>query len=474
MTTDTETRSDPSRLDHFSAQLRGELGHAFNPTETKWVAHAPRTLDCMGGFAEYCGALTLTLPTADAVYVAAQPRQDQNVQISLATYEGNGHHTACTVPLALWYADGQLADAAQFARRFKELDAEWAAPVIGVLHALLARGHAQHFGGGLSLAVLTVPDLSPHPADAATTSAATMAAAAPCLGLEIPPVELAALVQHSQNHVMGLPCGPSAAACALLGQARTMLQLLCQPFEVLGGLRVPEGQTILGIDSGARHPAAVLKFHEARVAAFMGRRIIERLFDARNRSTQWGGYLAQLSVSDYVDTLRDRLPTKMKGRDFVDRFGDTDDPLTTLDPDGIYKIRSRAEHHIYENSRVHQFAERIARVQRTGQQNPLIEAGELMYASHWSYGQRCGLGSLETDKLVNCLRECGIEAGIYGAKVCGAGAGGNVVVLMADSPSTRQALQDALSKYHRLSGCSPRLLPEPSDGAATFAVQRLP
>ena len=38
-----------------------------------------------------------------------------------------------------------------------------------------------------------------------------------------------------------------------------------------------------------------------------------------------------------------------------------------------------------------------------------------MYASHWSYGRRIGLGAPETDLLVRLAREAGPCAGIYGA-----------------------------------------------------------
>ena len=476
MSTDTTVGrdlSDISDIDAFAHQLRGALGAELTASEPKWVARAAGPLDCMGGFAEYCGALTLTLPMADSIYAAVQARHDQNVQVNLLLGDRNGRPAAGSFPLALWYENDRVVDAATFVHRIEDLDGGWATPVVGVLYALLSDGRLPHLHGGLTIAVAGRLPWEADPIVSAAATAATLAAVCECLALDIPPVEMALLGQQSQNHVIGVPCGPSAVACALLGEAGTLLQLLCQPLEVVGRLGVPDRITLVGIDCGVRHPAAAQKFRQARVASFMGRRIIERFLAARGRPCGWRGYLARLSVSDYVDMFRDRLPTKMKGRDFLDRFGPTGDPLTSIDAGAVYKIRSRAEHHIYENSRVHQFAERLARARRTGEQGPLIEAGELMFASHWSYGQRCGLGSIETDRLVNVLRRRGPRAGIWGAKICGTGAGGTVAVLMSDTDSAHDAVHESLAEYTAATGCQARLLVGSSDGAAAHGVRRV-
>lgn len=473
MSLNTTISSDLNGIDAFTHKLRSELSGEFTTGESQWVARAANALDCMGGFAEYCGALTLTMATAESVYVAVQARNDQIVQVNLLSGGSNGHPTTSAFPLALWYENDQLIDAATFAQRVESMDAGWAKPVVGVLHVLLSNNLIPHLSGGLTFAVASQSPREPDPTVSFTTSAATITAACKCLGVDVQPENMALLCQQSQNYIMGIPCGPSAVACALLGESGTLLQLRCQPFEVVGRLTIPDQVALVGIDCGVRHPAAGYKFREARVAAFMGRRIIERLLSDRGLSSDWGGYLTRLSVSDYVDTFRDRLPTKMKGKDFIARFGETGDPLTSIDEGVVYKIRSRTEHHIYENTRVHQFAERLARAKRTGEQSPLLEAGELMFASHWSYGQRCGLGSIQTDKLVTCLRRRGHREGIFGAKICGAGAGGTVVVLMNDTDAAHRAIRESLAEYTSATACQTRLLIGSSDGAAACGVQQV-
>lgn len=471
MSVDTNTGGELTDIDAFAHRLCGEWGAAFSTRESKWAARATVALDCMGGFAEYCGALTLTMPTADSVYAAAQARHDQSVQVSLMASGRNGHPATAVFPLSLWYEGGRLVDAATFAQRIEVLESGWSKPLVGVLHVLLADERIPHLSGGLTIIVAT--QLPWESGVMASATVVTMGAVCKCLDLDIPPVEMALLCQRCQNTVLGVPCGPSAAACALLGEPQSLLQLLCQPLELVGRLLVPEGVVLMGVDCGARHPAAARKFREARVAAFMGRRIIARHLDGRTPASAWGGYLARLSVSDYVDTFRDRLPTKMKGKDFLTNYGDSGDPLSSIDEATVYKIRSRTEHHIYENTRVHQFAERIARARRSGTRDPLIEMGELMFASHWSYGQRCGLGSIETDKLVNCLRRRGPRLGVFGARICGAGAGGTVVVLASDTQVAHDAVGEAVAEYAQATGCTTRLLACSTDAASAYGVRQL-
>jgi galactokinase len=181
-----------------------------------------------------------------------------------------------------------------------------------------------------------------------------------------------------------------------------------------------------------------------------------------------GGYLANISPSEYVRRFRNALPIKLRGKDFLAHFGQPAELEIGVRPDEVYKVRSRTEHHVYENDRTHRFIERLARARRTGELDALIEAGELMYASHWSYGQRCGMGSIETDVLVNCIRERGPARGLYGAKVTGGGCGGTVAVLLSDTPTAREALDEACAAYTQKTGRQPMMILGSSPGTMAF------
>jgi len=138
----------------------------------------------------------------------------------------------------------------------------------------------------------------------------------------------------------------------------------------------------------------------------------------------------------------------------------------------MYKVRSRTEHHIYEEVRTRQFLDSLAAAAKQQQSESwLTEAGEALYASHWSYGQRCGLGSVETDALVTLLRARGPQSGIYGAKVTGHGCGGLVAVLLRAGDTPQAAVADALAEYQRNTGLTPRVFRGSTPGALVRGAQ---
>ena len=224
-----------------------------------------------------------------------------------------------------------------------------------------------------------------------------------------------------------------------------------------------------------RHSVRGDRYVDTRVAAFMGHRMIRELITRLDRCTDdpTNGYLANLTPSEYVDRFRDPLPTKVTGLRFLERFGETDDPFTAVCPEKTYKVRSRTEHHIYENARAHQFAERLARARRTSSREPLLEAGQLMYASHWSYGQRCGLSCVEIDLLVNLLRQEGEAVGILGAKVTGGGAGGTVAVLMNDTPAAHAGVARAAAAYSAKTQKTTHVFNGSAPGAHHFGIHHV-
>jgi L-arabinokinase len=228
---------------------------------------------------------------------------------------------------------------------------------------------------------------------------------------------------------------------------------------------MPEGVEIVAVDCGYECDEAAVKFAQVRSATFMGRSLIDRIirYD-RLEHIRWEGYLSSISINDYKAHFRDRIPRGMKGEDYIGRFGEAIDPLTRIEPAEVYKIRSRTEHHIYEHDRSCKFIECMARAARAKDDEPLKEAGEVMFASHWSYGQRCGLGSVHTDRLVVLMRDAAAD-GIYGAKITGRGNGGLVAVLKKKDGRAEAALQRIVDQYMQEKNRSARVLRGSMPGA---------
>ena len=161
----------------------------------------------------------------------------------------------------------------------------------------------------------------------------------------------------------------------------------------------------------------------------MGLRILSELADSADDcrgSDAWNGYLANVGVEAFEGELAEGLPERMTGREFLERFGETRDEVTTVDPEREYAVFGPTAHPIYEHARI----ERFARLLQAAESDVAArtEMGRLMFESHASYSA-CGLGSEGTDLLVEAVRKAGVKRGLYGAKITGGGSGGTVAVL---------------------------------------------
>ncbi|MCB9850048.1 MAG: hypothetical protein H6817_05025 [Phycisphaerales bacterium] len=442
------------------------------------VARAPIALDVMGGIAELSGALTLAVPCNEAVRVALAPRTDQHLNV-VASHAGaeragrNGHGADQSWELAAFYAGDAPAPIEAIREKVAGVDGAAQKAVLAAAHALLLERVVPHYAGGWTVYVESEREIRADAAFLSAVQAATAAALTRATGSEIDAARISSACRVAQNELLACPTGIMSQAAPLLGKPGELLQVTCSPFAVCDSLRLPNGVALVGIDCGTRHEQTHQKCAAAFTAALMGREIIARLMPEVCGAPMWDGYLARVSITDFVDHLRDCIPTKLKGSQFLERFGPLDNAPIPIEPNVIYKVRSRAEHHIYEEDRVRQFADRITRARRSGDDNAIIEAGELMYASHWSYGQRCGLGSIESDALVSLLRSAGSAAGIYGARISGTGCGGTVVVLIRDDDAAIETIEGVMRTYQQRTKCTPRLHRAAEEGAPGFLVEQL-
>jgi len=436
------------------------------------VTRAPGRLDFMGGMADYSGALALQLPIDRGVLVAAGRRDDQKVYVESIGWKGEGG-PRFEFPLScLYQSDGQLVTADAFASRFASCP--WVRHVAGVCYAMLESGALPHLAGGLTLILQS--DVPPESglASSAAIQVATAKAVAALFDAEVSDYQLIAACRTANIEVVGARSGLVDHLPCLWGEADALLQVRCQPDDVLGTVVLPPDVRIVAVETGFRLPLFHQRYADNRTASLLGKFVIDGLLRRSGAvGDPTGGYLANIAPSEYVRRFRNELPVKTRGRDFVAAYGQPDGLDVTVDADRIYKVRSRTEHHIYENDRTHRFMERLSRVRRTGERDALIEAGELLYASHWSYGQRCGMGSIETDILVNLIRERGPGRGLYGAKITGGGCGGSLAVLMSRQPAAMAALEEACATYAARTGKQAAILAGSSPGAAAFGARIL-
>jgi L-arabinokinase len=448
----------------------------LSPGQPVTIAAAPGRLDVMGGIADYSGATVLEATIGDLAVVALQQRTDSTLRVrTVGPAVAHLPLTEHTLSLNDLYRHDSLISY-EAARALFTPESRWAAYVIGVFYVLLAERAIDRFPHGADLLVLSSVPLGAGVASSAAIEVATMRAVCAAFGITLDldgHMRLASLCQVAENRVVGAPCGIMDQVTCSLGRAGRLLALRCQPHDVLGFHAPPEGFSFVGLDSGVKHAVGGVRYPRVRCAAFMGRRIIQETLRARGDDPSSAQHLARLTPAQYRAHFRDLLPARMEGRAFVERWGHTDDPATTVLLDESYPVRGATEHPIYENARVRRFAALLEQ----GTPQSLTAAGRLMYGSHRSYSRNCGLGSKETDLLVSLVRSRGVGRGLYGAKITGGGSGGTVAIMRATSGAAGEAADGALAEvrreYERAVGRAPRVIEGSSPGAAQIEPLRV-
>ncbi len=290
---------------------------------------------------------------------------------------------------------------------------------------------------------------------------------AAAFGLSLGLAELALLCQKVENEVAGAPCGVMDQMTAAVGESGRLLALLCQPAELQPSVPLPDDLALWGIDSGIRHQVSGADYKEVRVGAFMGYRIVAERAGLRASPAEggrvriddlrWKGYLANLTPLE-LHAFSDDLPLRMNGGEFLRRYGGITDSVTRVDSERDYAVRVPTSHPIEEHARVRAFARGLA---EPGRGESL---GALMRQSHESYS-RCGLGSDGTDRLLALVAAVS-GAGLFGAKITGAGSGGTVAVL--GRPNAVWAVVEAARRYGAETGRPARVFTGSSPGAVPF------
>jgi L-arabinokinase len=493
------TRGLPD-AERFLERLRGlgehplaEARALFERGREIFTSRAPGRLDVMGGIADYSGSLVLQLPLREATFAAVQRDPSRRLRI-VSLCEAEERTAAFEMDLDAFERSGP-AETYEAARAFfaREPRTSWAAYVAGVF-LVLRRERGASFAEGARVLIDSDVPAGKGVSSSAALEVAAMTAVAAAFELPLEARETALLCQIVENRVVGAPCGVMDQMTSVSGEADRLLSLLCQPAELRPSVPLPDDLAVFGIDSGVRHAVSGADYTSVRVGAFMGYRMLAEHAAVLVRSTaagagapgdrrppspaapgtlsfddRFGGYLANVTPSELQQEFAGLLPERMRGRDFLDRYGGTTDPVTRVLPDREYAVRVPTAHPIHEHFRVRAFAELLG-AEPTEERRRLL--GELMYQSHASYSA-CGLGSAATDRIVALARESGPAEGIYGAKITGGGSGGTVALLARSGEDGRAAVARVAGAYARAAGLQrATLFAGSSPGAAAFGHLR--
>ncbi|MBN2329288.1 MAG: GHMP kinase [Candidatus Omnitrophica bacterium] len=448
-------------------------------------ASAPGRLDVMGGIADYSGSFVLQMPIAGRTNVYASLRRDGILRVYSHEAERAGLESEAQYRLDQLIPSEKTGDY-RFSQKILSEDKKrsWAAYVLGCVLGLIQEKGVE-FNGADFWVDSDVP-IGKGVSSSAALEIATLAALSHALQVELSGNELPALGQKVENYIVGAPCGLMDQLAAYFGRKDQLLPILCRPDILSPPVGIPKEMHFVGVDSGERHSVGGASYGDVRTAAFMGYSIIadncgvdpQVILEAKRTCRRDGlpleGYLSKLTPSQYESRYESILPGVMSGEEFISRFGDTIDPITSPQPDRRYAVKACTAHPIYENHRVIEFALllQLANSPHAAQSNredAYFQLGELMYQSHWSYS-RCGLGSEATDALVKRAYEAGSSHGVYGAKITGGGSGGTVCFLCIGEKGL-QSVQNIAQEHAAGAGCELTIFHGSSDGACWTKTQ---
>jgi galactokinase len=488
-------RPQPPSADLFSLapvgklleRVRAELSADFSPEAGPIrVSRAPGRLDVMGGIADYTGSMVCESPLDRAAAVALQSRADRQVQVFSFNLLDDHQPFTLRIPL-----DSLARHSIEKLREeFNQPGRRWAGYLAGCL-AILQRHQVVDLNdpkiSGINMALLSTVPLGGGVSSSAAIEIASMLNIVDYLGLRdrVSPMQIATMCQEVENDVVAAPCGIMDQVSSCLGEAGSLLRMVCQPHELLPPLKLPEGIRAIGINSKVKHSVGGGMYGITRCAAFMGHRIIlekmRQLGQAAGKVLQGDpmhGYLANLDPDDYKRFFRPYLPERIDGKSFTDQYGSTIDTATRVEPTVSYHVRQACDHHVLEARRVRNFVQFLEAAAAAPARSPeqgheLDKAGHLMYASHLSYTNDALLGAPECDLLVDLVRQHE-PAGLYGAKITGGGSGGTVAVLADESPKATAAIEEIMREYENKTGHHPEAYFGTSPGAWAVGTAIIP
>ena len=433
-----------------------------------WVTRVPARLDVMGGIADYSGSNVCEAVLGRGILMGLQARTDRTVRIRTMHAGLKALPIETRLPLDVFESGDGLASYAEV-RAFCQANplANWAAYIAGSLFTLL-KEESVKLPYGFNLLLLSAIPMNVGIGSSAAVEIGTLTCLNAYLGLNLSPSRIARLGQMAENHVVGAPCGIMDQTAITSGRQGCLTHILCRPGEVKGEVQIPAGTGFVGINSMVRHSVAGSPYGDARIGAFMGKKIINDLRARTGRGAL--DYLTELSSREFTDQYAKDIPEQLVGSEFLARHKTHDDPVTKISPDASYRVAGPTRHPVEENERVLHFMEAL-RAANAGDERALHDAGECMYGAHNSYRNNCHLSTDEVDFLVETVRQRGVKAGLFGAKITGGGTGGTVAVFGTLAGLAKHIPEIAV-EYSRRIGVMPDIFEHSSPGAMEFGARR--
>lgn len=295
--------------------------------------------------------------------------------------------------------------------------ADWSSYVLGPFWAAREAGW-KHQGADV-LITSNVP-LGGGLSSSASVEVALVAMAGTLAQRDVDPMEAALLARRAENVYCGVPCGAMDQVASACGQRKHAIMLDCRSMQITK-VPFPSAWALVVVDSGVKHSVAGAEYAKRQQECAEGMRLLRQVIPTL-------GAARDLTVQD-LEQYRKLLP-----------------PL-------LYR---RLRHVVTENARV-------LLAQKAMEQADAASMGGLLAASHESLARDYEVSCPELDTLVDVAR--GIT-GVIGARLTGAGFGGNTVNIV-EAEGAELVCQRIVDGYRARTGRDPTgHVVRPWDGVA--------
>jgi len=408
--------------------------------EATVARRGPAVADVMGGICENGGSLVVTAALDLFVRTCGWPIESRSLQLRMHDVsQAQSGPSDFEIPHSAF--KGPVLD---LIGRCRQAGADWAVSICLALYAAVAAGEISLGESGVAVVLFSEIPQAVDFGRPCVCAAIVLDALRALRGGPRDAARLATLAAAGGTEVVGISRMriPLTSLCAEEGGA--LFQIRTRPKVEFKPFALPAGLTIRALRTVLDRPTTRDRLIEAARCGELGARIIGDLRREDGLNVDDSFCLAAISPEDWVERYRDRMPSRSNRAFSVATFS----TVRGL-PDGngavnLVKVRSRTEHHIYENDRAWKFVNAMSRADRVRTGEQMTGVSHLVCSSHWSHSQRCGIGGVEVDRISKGVRALGPAAGLFGAKVTGGGAGGEMVALMQDVEPAHRALRAAV------------------------------
>lgn len=425
----------------------------------------------MGGPGEHTGCSTFHVAGSRAVYSAIQNREDDEIHIRILGGGEQGENLNWSGRIGdIYTKKGPPRSLAVLTQLFEEADAPWMLRMMATMIGLRRTHQLNTPKFGFSLVVWSrLPVLNGFGGDTAMMTSVAMACKA-STGLDkkrVDGVRLARAVVHGAKEVLDERLSFADALTCALAERQTGMFIEHGMDPTMQWAPIPDHTFLAAIDLGMDPINEEEDRRAAEAGAAMGMAHLNKEL-RRQKEPQFGGW-GQVAPKDFEGGLRSHVPARETGADWLAVFSEEEAELAPLvDPDRPYRERALSEHQMRESGRVHRFVEQLTEYARTKREDHLAEAGKAMASSHRSLRDKCGIQDDAVDDFLKKVSEAGRDAGLFGSRLAGSGAGAVVVVLghQAGEERLREIMAEFAASYEDRVVDPPSLHSESGRGAA--------